>query len=163
MTDASTRRRMLAIEEEKLRIQRRQVTFQGLTIGVPLLALALSIFDAGRRLDREARIQFELEAAKAIMQAEGPAAATGRARVYEQMFPGRLPANFADRIDLRPYRNERTGRLEFIKTVAGRGLSPSETAHLWAALFPGDRFPRSPQVEAVLTGAAGHSASAADQ
>lgn len=113
--------RTLQVEEQKLRLQKRQVWTGLATAGIPILILAGTIYDAGRKLERQAQIEFELEAARTILQARSPKEAVVKARFYEQLFPGRIPRNLAKQIDLKPYQGG--ARLDFVKAVSERGLS----------------------------------------
>jgi hypothetical protein len=142
-------RRTVEVAEETLRVQKRQVWIQAGAAVLPMMALIGTIAYGSWALQRQADEQFRLEIAKAIIQAPNPNNAVGRAAFYAKVFPGRMPPNLASKVSVDEYSSDVDSRLDFLKTVADRGLTPEETARLWTVLFS-DEFARGPEVAAFF-------------
>jgi hypothetical protein len=136
-TEHSLEYEKLELEREKVRLERFKVWWTGISIMVPLLVAAVSISfgmwtqsqqaklqseiqaqQAKVQLelqDRQARSQFELKAAEIVMNTETPLGALTKARALANMFPERLPKNFAETFDPARYNMRTRGRVDYSK------------------------------------------------
>ena len=91
-----------------------------------------------RSTEKQAEMNFQLEAAKAVMQASS-SDALDRVTFLKAIFPqvfGNIDVNKVNRTDF----SADYYKLEFLKLVANRGLTAAQTADLWRKLFPFDTW-----------------------
>ena len=88
------------LEREKFEVEIKKVWLTAVATAVPLLialgTVLLQLRSAHRLKEEEARTGFELKAAELVLSSYSPTAAIARARLLTQMFPQRLPKDFAE-------------------------------------------------------------------
>lgn len=89
----------LLLEKEKIAAERLKAWSTALSIFVPLLIAALTVFYNVRLQENRARIDFELKATEIAMSASSPTAATNKAAVLVELFPDRLSVRFREVFD----------------------------------------------------------------
>ncbi|HBB88839.1 MAG TPA: hypothetical protein DC047_14615 [Blastocatellia bacterium] len=100
----------IEIERQKVDIERQKLQLEKLkpwlTAGSILFPLVLGVVAAYLQMrtafkirEAEAKSAFDLKAAEIVLNSADPFAASGRASALSELFPGRLPANFADCFD----------------------------------------------------------------
>jgi hypothetical protein len=114
-------RAKVELEGEKLKVEKFKALWTGISIMVPLLVAVITIgfgvwsqmkqsqnqFEIQKlqaeiqsELQRQqARSQFEIKAAEIVMNTETPLGAQTKAKALANMFPDRLPSNFAASFD----------------------------------------------------------------
>jgi hypothetical protein len=99
-------REKLNIEREKLKLERFKSWWTGISIVIPIIVAVAGIFFSIWSLNQQAKLQseiqaqqersqFEIKAAEIVMSSEGPIKAQAKARALANLFPDRLPPNFA--------------------------------------------------------------------
>jgi hypothetical protein len=127
------------IELQKLKIERSKAKWTAISIFVPLLAALVTLVYGFRSTEKQAEMNFQLEAAKAVMQASSASDALDRVTFLKAIFPqvfGNIDVNKVNRTDF----SADYYKLEFLKLVANRGLTAAQTADLWRKLFPLDTW-----------------------
>lgn len=89
-------REKIAFEKEKLKAETQKTRWTNLSIFVPLLIAALTIFFNAQSQIQQAKSQFTLEALQIIMAEESPAEAYSKANFLAMLFEGNLPDNFVE-------------------------------------------------------------------
>jgi hypothetical protein len=129
----------LEIELQKLVIERTKVKWTAISVIIPLLAAIGTVAFGIWSTHEQETFNFQLEAAKSVMQAPNVTEALGRTKLLNRLFSDRLPQGFLKEIDNPDFAKRSDMTLEpkahFIITVSNRGLNPLETAQLWHALF----------------------------
>jgi len=103
-------RRKIELEQEKIKIERSKARWTAISIIVPLIVAAITVIFGLWNQTKQARIQaeiqaqqarneFELKAAEMILKTETPLEAHTKARALAEMFPDRLPRDFASSFD----------------------------------------------------------------
>ena len=142
----------LKIEREKLTIERSKAKWTAFSVVVPLLAVIATAFYGLWSIQKQAELNFQLEAVKAIVNESDPDAALGRAKFYSSVFPDKFPAKFFQSVDASKFRTDpaAASKMEFLKLLSGKGLTISQTAELWRILYPGDEWSKQEDIlEAV--------------
>jgi hypothetical protein len=105
---------------------------------VPLLAALATIAFGFWSTREQAKSQFRLEVAKAIMSAPTTAEALDRAQLFKELFPAEIgdvvKITNANRTDAWVTGRQR----ELFQAMAARDMKPSQILDLWIALFPED-------------------------
>jgi len=144
----------LEIETQKLDLERSKAKWTAISVVVPLLAATATVAYGFWSTQKQSELNFQLEAAKSIMQAPNPNEALGRAEFFTQIFPGRLPNNFIKPTDTTKYHTATdtsvAPKMEFIRTLANAGLSADQIAELWRTMFFGDEWAKEEQLLALL-------------
>ena len=141
------------IELAKLAVERQKVKWTAISVMVPLLAAIGTVAFGIWSTHEQEKFNFQLEAAKSVMQAPNLSEALGRTKLFTRLFADRLPEGFFREVDLTGIAQRGDPMLEpkagFVNTVASKGLSPLETAQLWHAMFKED-WSNNPEVMAII-------------
>jgi hypothetical protein len=129
------------IEIEKLSIERDKAKWTAFSVIVPLLAAIATAFYGFWSSNRQALQSFQLEAAKAIMQVPAGSDMVERITLLKEAFPEQLASFKVPQEYSADYY-----KLEFLKLLASRGLTPAQIGKVWSELFPGDRWANAPEI-----------------
>jgi hypothetical protein len=143
----------LELEERKLDLEKWKARWTIFSIAVPLLAVLGTIIYGLFSTAQQARITFQLEAAKEVMQSTSYGDAVSKAILFKEVFPDRLPPKFMDRLSLKEFPDAPnvSAKWNFLQVISARGLRPDQTAKLYRVLFPDDdHWSNSPGVNDVL-------------
>src|ERR1700733_8321100 len=136
---ASAEKLTLQIELEKLTIEKQKIKWTAISVMIPLLAAIGTVAYGIWNTHELEKANFQLEAAKSVMQAPSLSDSLGRAKLLTKLFPDKLPKNFFPEIDLTgiAIKGDTTlgPKANFVNAVASKGLSPLETARLWHSLL----------------------------
>jgi hypothetical protein len=133
----------LAFEREKIDLEKTKAWLMAGTIVIPLLVAILTVYfqlrTAFQIKESDARTAFELKAAEIVLSSGGPKKAKARATVLSQLFPNRLPENFAESFNpsIMPG-SQHADKLEFLKLALERPDKRADLIALWKELFPWD-------------------------
>jgi hypothetical protein len=112
------------------------VTTLSLIFGVviPLITIAVNV----NSQTKQARHEFELKAAEIVMNTTGPTGTLNRAKAMANMFPDRLPSNFAASFDPKEYTgdNTNTPKKELIQLLVEHPDQRAKIIETWKKLFP---------------------------
>jgi hypothetical protein len=145
----------LAIENRRLVLEQSKARWTAFSVVVPLIAVIGTVFFGLWSAQEQALSNFQLEAAKSIMQASSPDEAVNRVRFFSALFPEKIPANSfhpADALGIGIGGDEVSSKNEFIKLLAARGLNPKQTAELWRTLFDADAWAKDEKLIDVING-----------
>lgn len=84
----------LKLEFERIRVERFKVVGTFLSILIPLIVAALTVFYGVLMQNEQSKTNFQIKAAEIVMNAISPQAATNKAIVLSELFPDRLPREF---------------------------------------------------------------------
>lgn len=79
----------------QLRIEYAKMVVTALALFIPLMVLAATVLASYWLAQARERVDFELKAAEIVMNASSPSAATNKAAVLMELFPGKLSPAFA--------------------------------------------------------------------
>jgi hypothetical protein len=88
----------LKIDYERIRIDRLKTWLTALSIFVPLLAVAITVGVGVWSENQRGKTSFETKAIEIVLNASSPEAATNKAIVFSELFPGRLPSDFKEKM-----------------------------------------------------------------
>ncbi len=149
-------RERLALERERLEVEKMKAKWTAVSVVVPLLAAIFTVAFGLWSNHQQAKSQFEAKVAEVVMQSPSPQEALGRAQTFMAMFPDRLPKNFAKAFDTDQFTNHQVGvaesKKEFLKLLVDKGLTKEEIVKVWKHLFPGDEWVKDFSLESVLLG-----------
>lgn len=152
--DPDIEERKLKLEHAKLKMEGQRTLLTAGSVSVSLLAACGTIIYGLWSTHEQAKLAFELEAARSVMSAPNPDEAKGRAMFFAKLFPHRLPSNFSADVNPADYSSRPMGvedaRMDYFKTVAPK-LTADEALRLWAVLYT-DEWARQPAVQAVVAG-----------
>ncbi len=89
----------LKLELEKLRVERFKAWSTAISIGIPLLAVAITVIFGYWSEKQRADTEFQIKAADIITRFQDPFEMKGRARILRTLFPVMLPADFGEKFD----------------------------------------------------------------
>jgi hypothetical protein len=154
-------RQKLAIEEKKLGIEGKKLHLEivkakwtAVSIVLPVLVIAATITWGVIATRLQAKLTFQLEAAKTVMTADTYADQVTRATFLRDNFPDQLGDDFLKKLDLRDFPDAPNvaAKIRFVDLIAARGLTPEETAELYHILFSDDdSWWRRDEVLAILS------------
>lgn len=101
----------LKLELERLSIERRKTWATAISIFIPLIIGAITIFYGIKSENQRAASSFEIKAIEIVMNASSPIAATNKAIVLSELFPDRLPKDFKEKM-LAMYGNHQSTSLK---------------------------------------------------
>lgn len=142
----------LALEKEKLRVERFKAWWTGISVLVSVLigasTIAVGMWSQKRTAELQlevqrqaAQAQFAIKAAELAMSADSPDIARGKSLALAQLFPGWLPAGFAQQFDAQVFGSEEApAKKELIKLLADRPQQRARIIKDWLALFPADEW-----------------------
>ena len=84
----------LKLEFERIKVERFKAMGTFLSIVIPLIITALTIFYGVLMQNQQSKTNFQIKAAEIVMNAASPQAATNKAIVLSELFPDRLPKDF---------------------------------------------------------------------
>jgi len=84
----------LKLEFERIKVERFKARGTFLSIIIPLIIAALTIFYGVLMQNQQSKTNFQIKAAEIVMNATSPQAATNKAIVLSELFPDRLPKDF---------------------------------------------------------------------
>jgi hypothetical protein len=131
----------LEIERQKLEMERRKIKWTAMSVSVPVLAAIATIAFGFWSVRKQGELNFQLEAAKSVMQAPSLEERLTRARFFSKVFPKELPPDFFQNPDVEKMglaANPPNVRIDFLKLLASKGLTVDQTEELWTTLFPND-------------------------
>jgi len=144
----------LAIEIRKLSLEHSKARWTAFSVVVPLIAAIGTVFFGLWSAHEQALSNFQLEAAKSIMQAPSPDEAVNRGRFFSALFPNKIPANFVQPANALKMGigggDDTPSKKEFIKLLAARGLNPKQTAELWRTIFDLDEWAKDERLIQVI-------------
>jgi hypothetical protein len=145
----------LAIERQKLNLETTKAKWATVSIGVPILAVTLTIIWGLVASQTQARQALRLEAMKTIMATDIFDMQVSRATFLRDFFKTDLGEDFLKDLDRfrTPDGPDVLAKVRFLDTVASRGLNPEETAKLVQILFPAHKWAALPDVLAILSAA----------
>lgn len=88
----------LKMDYERIRVERLKTWLTVISIVIPLLLGVITVFYGVWSENERARTNFEIKAVEVVMSAKSPTIATHKAIVLYELFPGRLPKNFKDKM-----------------------------------------------------------------
>ena len=144
-----------AIEQAKLEVEKSKSRMTALSICVPLIAIAVTLWfnhlselnKAKADFDLEtkkARADFLLKSAEIIMskQIGAPSEAQMKAKILSAMFPYDLTYDLVTSFDLTKYDypvwSDSNAQDKFVEVIAQK-TDKRELIHIWRALFPKDK------------------------
>lgn len=98
----------LMLDYERLIVERHKTWATAISIVIPLILGAMTIFYGIWSENQRAVSSFEIKAVEIVMNASSPKAATNKAIVLSELFPDRLPKAFKERM-LTMYGNPQPG------------------------------------------------------
>jgi hypothetical protein len=127
----------LALEREKIKIEQRRTTLTVCSVLVASVAIGFNTWSARQNMIG----QFQLQAARYLMESEGPVEVWAKAQTFKRMFPDYLPTNFGDRFnpetDFMNYEpGLRADQEELFQVLSGRCKSQAEIITLYGKLNP---------------------------
>jgi hypothetical protein len=129
------------IEREKLAIEQYKARWTGISIFIPLLVIALTIIFNLWNQAQQARTDFALKAADIVLGAGTPSEAAAKAKALQNLFPERLPANFAESFRAKDYSGPSVAtKKELLNLLIGHPDQKQEILRLWGLLFPADTW-----------------------
>src|SRR5262245_56919808 len=101
----------------------------------------------------QARSQFEIKAAEIVLQTRSPGEASDKAIVLKELFPNRLPENFAQSFNPEKFLSYSpdiiSEKLELLKILQGKKIAEmKDLVRLWILLYPEDTA--GPKILAAL-------------
>ena len=84
----------LKLELERIKVERFKAWGTVLSIVIPLIVAALTVFYGVLLQSERSKTDFQIKAAEIVMNAASPQAATNKAIVLSELFPDRLPKDF---------------------------------------------------------------------
>lgn len=132
----------LEVERQRLELERKRLDMERTNRLVTLGAVAVPLVVAWLTLRAQARSAFDLKAAELVLGAPSPWAAEARAAVLQQLFPRRLPANFAQSFDKRNFPGARKYemKLEILRQLIEHPDRKGAILEDWQRAFPGDAW-----------------------
>ncbi len=132
----------IQLDKDRLKIDKFKAWWTGISILIPLLVVALTLsFNSWQQI-RNSQSEFELQAARLIIDAKGPSAAKAKARALAALFPFRLPksfAKFADEFEPEQYSGPSvTAKKELMSMIVAEPERKEEIVSIWLKIFPGD-------------------------
>jgi len=130
-------REKLQIERERLKLERFKSWWTSASIIIPIVVAATGIAFSVWSLNQQARTQsaiqaqqaksqFEIKAAEIVMSSEGPIRAHAKAKALAELFPDRLPENFAASFEPERYlKSQETTSRSGDSNIWGRGFRPT--------------------------------------
>lgn len=138
-----------ALEEKKLGVEQLKAWLTGGSILIPLvlgiLTLAWQSRTTTKLKEREALDAFELKAAEIVLNnVNTPIAVKRKAKVLAELFPNKLPSNFAEAMDPSKYGGVAgtsvENKLELFRAACSKVQSPAEVYEIWHQIFPGHNW-----------------------
>ena len=140
----------LEIERQKLEIEKQKLQLERLaawlTVGSIFLPLAVGLFAIHSQVktafqikEAEAKSAFELKAAEIVMNSENPFSAYAKAEALLELFPNRIPKNFA--AHLKPDELSGPGIEELkilLPLLMEHTTKRQEILGLWKQILPAD-------------------------
>lgn len=136
----------LELERQKLGIEEKKVWIAAVATAVPLLVavatLGFQLRSAQRMKVEEAKLSFELKAAELVLGSYSPHAALNRAKLLEQMFPTRLPSDFADQFPADRFPGTKIWDLksELLDQLSKYPSQRSQIIKDWKKAYPNDSW-----------------------
>jgi|SRR6266540_299262 len=133
----------LAIEKEKLRLEKRSMWVSTGSIVIPLLVVALTIYENTQAQKAQSRDDFDLKAAQVVLEAKTVSESQNRADGLVALLPERFPTDLSER--LQPLHDKFQQRLEMDKRallnllVAAPKERRKEILDLWLTFYPKDK------------------------
>jgi hypothetical protein len=127
------------LELKKLAIERAKTKWTAMSIAVLLMAAVITVVYGLRSMEKQAEMNLQLEAAKAVMQATTATDALDRATFLKAIFPQLLRGVDVSKVDRNGFSADYY-KLEFLKLMASRGLTAPQTLAAWNKLFPFDSW-----------------------
>ena len=84
----------LELEFERIKVERFKIRGTFLSIIIPLIVAALTIFYGVLMQNQQSKTNFQIKAAEIVLNATSPQAALNKAIVLSELFPDRLPMDF---------------------------------------------------------------------
>lgn len=142
----------LALEREKIALERRNALLSRVSIIIPLLVVAVTIYANTLDQRHAAQDAFELKVAEAVLEAKSVTESSNRADGLAAFFPERLPRDFAKRLEplkTKLQRGEMDRRALLTMLVNSPRERRQEVLELWLLFYPADRqlLPESLRVE----------------
>jgi hypothetical protein len=145
-------KRKLEIEERKAEIENLKVKWAAISIAVTMLAALGTIAYGVYSIGQQAKLTFQLEAAKTVMASKNTAGAITQANFLRDVFSDNLPPKFLSKLDLRDFPDAPNveAKWEFLTLVSSRGLKPDQTAQFYRVLFPDDKWADTAAINDLL-------------
>jgi hypothetical protein len=138
-------REKLAVEKYKARLEAQKTKWTAISVAIPIVVALLTVGYGFWSARETALFQFQMEAAKSVMQSPSPAEANNRLVYYKKLFPKQLPDSFsAVSQEQNTDADEIAIKKEFFKSVLQvRGMTTTQALTIWNALFSGDDWAKS--------------------
>jgi hypothetical protein len=138
--------RKLALEKEKLRVERKKLWLMPLSFITPVaIAGATIIFGFWSHHER-AQADFDLKTAEIIMNSSTASGTRNRAKALAALFPNRVSPNFADSFTPSDFGAPSIARQEkLLQLVVEHPERKAEIIAMWKRLFPRDTWADSLQ------------------
>ena len=138
----SLEQQKLELEREKLKLERFKAVWTSLSIILPLLIAAATIYFNSRGQAAQARADFKLKAAEIVMNTSGPSEARGKAQALTALFPDEIPADFAqgfESLDVGS-RKMSTSQKALLDLIVEHPDQRNEIIDMWLAVAPFDTW-----------------------
>jgi hypothetical protein len=127
----------IQLEQKKLEIERSKARWTSVSILVPLLVIAVTVGLNIWSQNQQARSDFEIKAAEIVLSADKPSEASAKAKALQDLFPDRLPENFAESFQTEVYSGPSAApRTEILHLIVEHPDYKQEIIDMWRQLFP---------------------------
>jgi len=151
-TNPTTAVELQNFRDKKLEIERSKIRWNAFSIIVPAILAILTLAGGFFSIREQSKLNFQLEAAKSIMQAPSVLDARGvREAEIPQGSLQQLPKGFLDQIPeidklAKNAANPPNTKIDFLKMLVSKvALTVDQKQELWITLFPNDGWAKDKQ------------------
>jgi hypothetical protein len=136
-------REKLSIEWEKLSVERYKARWSAISVAVPLVAIAATVFLGFWGQYQKSRDDFALKTAEILLQGDNPDVTKNKATALQTLFPSQLPKDFAESFDPQKYAvdpDTLPARKELLTLMAAKPENATQILAMWRSMFPEDEW-----------------------